>query len=98
MGLSWSDPPRRREVREGDAGDTCPEPPRIDAEDGDPPAIVGVVPLEELLHVSPDLGIAVGVHHLHRPRQVAWGREPLVESKCAFGKSGITFHLQTSSF
>jgi hypothetical protein len=23
---------------------------------------------------------------------VAWGREPLVEPKCAFGKSGITFH------
>jgi hypothetical protein len=24
---------------------------------------------------------------------VAWGREPLVEPKYAFGKSGITFHL-----
>jgi hypothetical protein len=24
---------------------------------------------------------------------VAWGREPLVEPKCAFSKSGITFHL-----
>jgi hypothetical protein len=24
---------------------------------------------------------------------VAWGREPLVEPKYAFRKSGITFHL-----
>jgi hypothetical protein len=24
---------------------------------------------------------------------VAWGREPLVEPKCAFSKSGSTFHL-----
>ena len=64
----------RNGVREGDAGDACPEPPRIDAEDGDPPTIVGVVPLEEPLHVSPDLGVAVGVHHLHLPGQVAWGR------------------------
>ena len=83
----------RNGVREGDARDTCPEPPRIDAEDGYPPTIVGVVPLEEPLHVSPDLGVAVGVHHLHLPRQVAWGREPLVEPKCAFSKSGSTFHL-----
>ena len=83
----------RNGVREGDARDTCPEPPRIDAEDGYPPTIVGVVPLEEPLHVSPDLGVAVGVHHLHLPRQVAWGREPLVEPKYAFRKSGSTFHL-----
>jgi hypothetical protein len=24
---------------------------------------------------------------------VAWGREPLVEPKYSFGKSGIAFHL-----
>jgi diguanylate cyclase (GGDEF)-like protein len=82
-------------VRVGDAGDPRPESPRVDAEDENPRAIVGVIAVQKLLHVPLHPGVPVRVHDPDIIRQGARQREVSVKTEGPLCKCGRTFHVKT---